>query len=654
MNQPSSASSAVAARWDYIRTGPGRSGRSLSENNFAKERRDWLSILLREILQNALDARVPASAPVVVSVQHRELDTEARTFVEGLITPEHHERFKKSVPHVHAGQASTVSTCLVVEDFGTSGLTGVTNKPDLDGKGQNWNAFWFREGEGGKENTSGNGGAGQGKITYFSTSGIRTIFAYTVRADDQSEALFGASSFLRDYEHDGHKWKRDAYWGVAQGEGVDRIHLPVHSAGPIASFRQHFGITRQAGNTGLSLIIPSPKDIRMADAVQITIAEFFVPILRGDLVVTLGETTLEKSSIVAIADQLLSNDRAHELHTCTTKGYRTFLAEAIGRSEKSSVIQSKPFTNASQISDASFDAADLQAMRDALEEEEMVSVRFPVQVKPKDAAAAECYFDVHLACPFELDRPEQAVIRRDLLIGEEPVGAGKLRQRARGLILINDKELSRLLLSAEEATHLRWNTRLPRLGEYYRSGPEVVAIVRNAMVRLLDVLTGGDQKRDFKLLSKYFSAPGSFSAVKAKGKKSQKGRAVPIPGQIPPPQAKLLAIESLADGCRIRPAKADALGSAKLPIEVSVEFAYEGLDKDAFNEYDPLDFDLADKAFSITVNGCIIKEQTMNRLGFVVEKPDFDFRLTGFDKNLRLRIRLNYKEATDAATFDAQ
>lgn len=654
MTQASSASSAAAPRWDYIRTGPGRSGRSLSENNFAKERRDWLSILLREILQNALDARVSLTAPVVVSVQHRELDSGGKAFIESLITPEHHERFEESVPHIHAGHAPIVSTCLVVEDFGTSGLTGSINQPDLDGKGQNWNAFWFREGEGGKENTSGNGGAGQGKITYFSTSGIRTIFAYTVRADDQAEALFGASSFLRDYQHGGHKWKRDAYWGIAQGEGVDRIHLPVQTVSHIASFRQHLGITRQAGETGLSLIIPSPKDIRLADAVQITIAEFFVPILRGDLVVTLGETTLEKSSIVAIADQMLSDDRAHELHTCTTKGYRAFLVEAVGRSGSNAVIHSKPIANASQMSEASFDAADLQAMRGALEAEGVISVRFPVQIKSKAAAAAECYFDVHLSCPFDLDRPEQAVIRRDLLIGEEPVGGGKLRQRARGLTLITDTELSRLLLSAEEATHLRWNTRLPRLGEYYKSGPDVVATVRNAMVRLLDVLTGGEQKQDFKLLSKYFSAPGTLSAVKTKGKKSQKGKTVPIPGSIPPPKPKLLAIDGLTDGCRIRPAKADALASAKLPLEVSVEFAYEGLDKDAFNEYDPLDFDLADKAFSIASSGCTVKQQALNRVGFVVEKPDFDFKLTGFDKNLRLRMRLNYEEATDAATVNAQ
>lgn len=653
MSQPSSVSSASQPRWDYIRTGPGRSGRSLSENNFAKERRDWLSILLREVLQNALDARVSLESPVVVSIRNHELDALGHEFLGRLIPGDHLDRFKVSTPHVLDSAAGEVASCLVVEDFGTTGLTGAVDQPDLDGNGQNWNAFWFREGEGGKENTSGNGGAGQGKITYFSTSGIRSMFAYTVRSDDKTEALFGACSFLRDYHHDGHKWRRDGYWGLPQGEGIDRIHLPVRASIWADLFRKHLGLTRTASQTGLSLVIPSPKHIQMADAIQVTIAEFFVPILRGDLVVKVGDKTLDQSSIVAFADQLLSDERAHELRTCTTKGYRAFLVEAVARTTGNMVISPKPFTALSEFSESSFDPKDLATMRDALNAERMISVRFPVSVKSRSSPAITCTFDVHIACPFDIEQPEQAVIRRDLLIGEEPIGGGKLRQRARGLTLIGDAELSKLLLSAEEATHLRWNTRLPRLSEYYRSGPDVVAVVRNAMVRLLDVLTGGDQKRDFKVLAKYFAAPGVTSPTKSKGKKSPKGKQPPVPGPIPAPRPKLLAIDALGDGCRIRPAKAGALAEAKLPIKVSVEFAYEGLDKDAFSEYDPLDFDVSDKAFVVVSSGCVISQRKFNQVDFAVNSPDFDLSLTGFDKNLRLRMRLSYEEAQDAATLDA-
>jgi hypothetical protein len=653
VSQPSSVSSASQPRWDYIRTGPGRSGRSLSENNFAKERRDWLSILLRELLQNALDARVSPATPVVVAIRQHELDAVGQDFVGRLIGSDHLDRFRESTPHVLESPTGEVGSCLVVEDFGTTGLTGAVDQPDLDGNGQNWNAFWFREGEGGKENTSGNGGAGQGKITYFSTSGIRSIFAYTVRSDDRTEALFGACSFLRDYHHDGHKWRRDGYWGLPNGEGIDRVHLPVRTSIWVDLFRKHLGLTRTASETGLSLVIPSPKSIRMADAMQVTIAEFFVPILKGDLVVTVGEKTVDKSSIVAFADQLLSDERAHELRTCTTKGYRSFLVESVTRSKGNMVVAARPFATLSEFSESAFDPEDLATMREALNAERIVSVRFPVSVKSRSAPPVTCTFDVHIACPLDLEHPEQAVIRRDLLIGEEPVGGGKLRQRARGLTLIGDAELSKLLLSAEEATHLRWNTRLPRLSEYYRSGPDVVAVVRNAMVKLLDVLTGGDQQRDFKVLAKYFAAPGVTSPVKSKGKKSPKGKQPPMPGPIPPPRQKLLAIDALTDGCRVRPAKSGALAEAKLPLKVSVEFAYEGLDKDAFSEYDPLDFDLADKAFLAVLSGCSITQRKFNQIDFDVFAPEFDFALVGFDKNLRLRMRLTYEEASDAATLDA-
>lgn len=641
-------------RWDYIKPGLGRSGRSLSENNFAKERRDWLAILLREILQNALDARVAGTAPVKVLLKYRTLDESAKAWISELVDEEHLSRFKASLPHDKQDQPC-VEKVLIVEDFGTSGLTGKVDDPDLDGRGQNWNAFWFREGEGGKENTAGNGGAGQGKITYFSTSGVRTIFSYTVRSDDKCEALFGASSFLRDYTYNSQRWKRDAYWGLWSGQQDEQGVLPSQDRDLVDVFRQHLGLERKSDQCGLSLVIPSPRDFDVTAAVQITIAEFFVPIYRGDLVVHIDESILDKESIMSVADRVLSDDRARELHTCMTSGYRVFLAEALRRTAAGEVIQAKPVANLSQLTESAFDVDALRKMKDAIEQELPVAVRFPVVVKSKTGEISQCHFDVHLVCPFQLDRPEQAVIRHELLIGEEPVGGGKLKQRARGLTLMGKDALSKLLLAAEEPTHLRWNTRLPRLGEYYRSGPEVVALIRNAMARLLDILTGGEQKRDYKLLSKYFSAPGLQSPEKTRGKKPTGKADLQPPDSIPPPKPKLLAIDALEDGCRVRPAKVGILASAQLPLLVTMEFAYEGLDKDAFNEYHPLDFDLEDKrVFIIQSKNCTVGRQTLNQLEFTVDTEDFEMQINGFDRNLRLRMRLTYEEVPDAAVVDTE
>jgi hypothetical protein len=628
----------------------------LSENNFAKERRDWLAILLREILQNALDARLKGAPEVRVAIRLQPTSPSSRHVVDRLLPAEHVDRFRASVPHLSTVEVGPVQTSLIVEDFGTSGLTGRVDDPDGDGEGENWNAFWFREGEGGKEYSSGNGGAGQGKITYFSTSGLRTLFAYTVRSDDRRGCIFGASSFLREYTYGSRKWKRDSYWGDWQRQGESPLALPVFAAAPIERLRETFRLERRPDQTGLSLIIPSPRVFQEDEAVEITLAEFYVPIHRGDLVVEIGDTRIDRSTVAALADQRLSDRRARELHTCMTAGYRSFVREALSRSAQDKVVQIKAVAASADIAEESFESGDLAALREAFASDQPVSVRMPLRIRRKRSAPpeVESSLDVHLMQCVDLEQPEQAVIRKDLLIGEEPVGSGRLKQRVRGLTLITDQELSRLLLSAEEATHLRWNARLPRLGEYYRDGPVAVAIVRSAMARVLDVLTEADKQKDFKLLAKYFSAPGARSPRSAAGAKPKGGKPPIPPEGIPPPAPRLLRLEALPDGCLIRPSREGALSGARLPLTVRVQFAYEGLDRDAFAEYDPLDFNLQDKAFKVEGTGCTLMERQLNRVTVQVEKEPFALRVRGFDTNLRLRMRVTYEEARDAATVDAE
>lgn len=651
--QFSASSQTGAVGWLYTRPAFGRTGRVVSENNFAKERRSWIAILLREVLQNALDARATESEPVIVRVAEKTLPDSEADFIDGLIPADHLERFKTSVPHIQ-DPLTEVRRFLVLEDFGTTGLMGETKNPDVDGKGQNWNAFWFREGEGSKEHGAGNGGAGQGKITYFSTSAIRTIFAYTVRKDDRCQALYGASSFLRDYVFNSTKWLRDSYWGLSRKHEEATIAIPSADVVSIQSFRDKFGVVRQSDQTGLSLVIPSPREFSAQEAIEVIIAEFFTPIFRGDLVVTVGDTRLDAATIMTLADSILPDERARELHTCTTAGYRAFVKSALEKSRLNEVESVAGVETLSQLSEASFTPEALARLRETLDSEGQVAVRFPITVKPRGGGQIISHFDVHLTCPQDLDKIEEAIVRRDLLIGEEPIGGGSLRQHARGLTLINDIELSKLLLCAEEATHLRWNTRLPRLREYYKSGAEVVSFVRNAMARLLDVLTGGDQKRDFKLLAKFFAAPGTASHVESKGKKSPKGGKIGVPGEIPPPKPKKLVLQAVVDGCKVLPNPSNALTPADLPVNAKLEFAYEGLDKDAFAEYDPLDFDLADSGFKVIAVNCDVKSRTLNTLEFDVTAPDFKLEVTGFDMNLRLRARLNYEEAADATDIDSE
>jgi len=174
------------------------------------------------------------------------------------------------------------------------------------------------------------------------------------------------------------------------------------------------------------------------------------------------------------------------------------------------------------------------------------------------------------------------------------------------------------------------------------------------MARLLDYLTGGDQKKDFKLLAKYFSAPGMTPVGKDKGSKRVKdGKGLKVP-KIPPPKPKILCIDTFDDGCGLRAIKPEYLDESILPLSATVEFAYEGLDKDAFAEYDPLDFDVSDDYFKIQANGCDVVERNNNEVNLLITKDDFSFQIRGFDRNLRLRVRVTYKESADATLVNAE
>lgn len=651
MNRDQAAHSVSEANWLYTRPAFGRQGRSLSENNFQKERRDWLAVLLREVLQNALDARVSKSEPVHVRI---ERISAPGSLCNWLLPDDHLERLRQSLPHQREPIARPESF-LVIEDFGTTGLTGTLNDPDKEGEGENWNAFWFREGEGGKEQLSGNGGAGQGKITYFSTSSVRTLFALTVRQDDQQCILYGASSFLRDYEYGGHKCLRDAYWGVpATRDDGSAMAAPIHAETTIERLCKELHLSRTAAESGVSLIIPGARSFTYREAIQVVAAEFFAPILRRDLTVQVGDIQVSGENIVALANESLSDERAQELHTCMTAGFRHFYADALGSSQRDEVVRFPTISTIGDLTEQHVSRELLEELKARYEQDERVAVRFAHLVKPKHGAAVECVFDVHIAADDTLIQAEQAFLRRDLLIGEEPIGGGKIRQKVRAVTIIPDSPLSRLLLCAEEPTHLRWNTRLPRLDEYYKAGAGVVALVRNAAARLLELLSAGERQREFKLLAKYFSAPGSTARSPAKGKRDPKGKSIPTVPVLPPPPKQLINLTPLVDGCRVSPTEDFLNGSGLTPLNLVIEFAYEGLDRDAFAEYDPLDFDLADKGFQVEMTGGAVFARSQNSVEARIEQRDFELKVRGFDTNLRLRIRLNYTEETDAAAIETE
>jgi hypothetical protein len=631
----------VSGVWVFPPTGPYQvQGRDLSEDNFAQEERTSLEILIREVLQNPLDARAPDNTgPVRVRIGVLQPGHFDAGYLARLLPDEYRERLEAAGGERLADSAS--STVLVLEDFGTTGLQGNWRDPNVDGPYENWNAFWFREGEGAKAVAGSNGRAGQGKITYYRIGAARAVFGLTRRKSDGAVLLMGRSAFRRVYPYKGTKYLRHSFW-CARGD----TPLPLTGDDDVKAFHSAFELTR-TDEPGLSLVIPFPVDFVPKEAIRTIVAEFYYPIACGALEVSIGGMEIGERNVDAVADQVLPDEVARAKKSAFSKGFRNLVRGVISDDQRgvSPLTLKAGWEKAASLPDDALPAGALATLRAATQKGDPISVRCPVAVRPKSGPPVQSWFDVHIQVPDELDRVEEAYIRRDLLIGSEThLAPTAYLQKARSLTLIKDAPLSAFLADAEEPTHLKWNGSRPRLGEDY-SGPQAtLRAVRNAAPRLLALISNGMVKRDTRTLAKYFTKPAEEGRRHSAGGVKQ-GEQVIVKPTPPAPVRKPFRIATDASTVRVLPNGTSGPKADELPMSCVLEVAYEGLDQDPFKSYDPFDFDLADlAAHPIDTKGASVIDREANRVRFEITQPDFSLQVPGFDPHIRMRARLNFTE----------
>lgn len=642
----------MVATWIFPATTPFEvQGRDLSEDNFAQEDRTSLEILIREALQNPLDARSPDNTgPVKVRIRVLNPIEFDKAYLGALIGGEFGDRLVESGgdPLPNISEASV----LVIEDFGTTGLQGHWDDQNADGTGENWNAFWFREGEGAKSATGSNGRAGQGKITYYRVGAARAVFGMTVRRSDGKSLLMGRSAFRKVYRHKDQKFKRHSFWSTDKEQP-----LPVTTTEEIQNFVDAFSLTR-TNEPGLSLVIPFPVEFDINLALRTIITEFYFPIAYGNLEVTLDGNVIGVDNVEAVAAQVLPDNLAREKKSCYSQGFRA-LARSVIADEKAGITPTQlkaGWDKSTTLKEDAFEDGALISLRSRMEKGERISVRCPVNVRPKKGGLIQAWFDVHLEVPEELDRTEEAYIRRDLLIGSEShLSSSTYLQKSRSLTLILNSELSAFLADAEEPTHLKWNGSRPRLAEDYLNPQATLRAVRNAAPRILAMVSNGVIKRDIRALARYFAKPADEGRPKSPGGPKQ-GEKDPVPDTpIVNSVRKPFKITSGPDYVHVKPNGSAGPEAINLPIQCELELAYEGLDQDPFKAYDPFDFDLADaKAHKIESVGISLIDRKENRIRFEVIDPEFAIEVPGFDSNIRLRARLNYTEKSDGSTISEE
>lgn len=603
---------------------------------------DLADALVRESIQNSLDARLPRSRSPV-RIRFRFAAGEHALPAEGV-----REYFDGLEPHLDAF-SHIVRTALprrdapvpflLIEDFGTRGLTGDPSiDPELSpekGEGKNdFFYFWRNVGRSNKGEVD-RGRWGLGKAVFTVASRIRTVFGFTRRADDDRALLLGQSVLKTHILGD----TRFYPYGFCAHPGPGGLPLPIEDRILLNRFHDDFRLDR--GESGLSIVIPyfREDELSFSQVMESALRQYFYPILRGDLVVEIAsDTHLQRIDSATIASLAPPGSAVARLCALT----RWSLAQ----NDQTTIVLPKREGGAPRWDESVFDEKQLAALRSRFATGERLAFRVPILVKRKHFRAASSSFDVYLEADEALRKPEHHFIRRGITI---PEVRGNGDKAARALIVIDDQALSTFLGDAENPAHSDWSERADKIRTQYDYGPWTLRFVKNSAAFLTSLLARPPAGRVRSFLADIFwvDAPGDEAPEASMTRIPIRGTGVTTSATgegDATARGNGLTIARIAGGFTIKSAANPALVGRPLHAEV----AYRVRAGNPFRKHSPFDFDLTQPTGITTrAEGVAVRPVAANAFELTPETETFHLSMKGFDTRRDLIVRV--VERNDAA-----
>lgn len=626
--------------WQFNKVNPRFKNREATQGEFFSNDTE-LRGFVREAIQNSLDARRPrVKGPVRV-----------RIFVSGeeaaLEDSETERYFGSGWDHFqaegsglrNAPDRSERCRFIVYEDSGTTGLTGDPSQyHEIAGVRNPFYYFFRAEGQSNKTD-GGRGRWGLGKFVFPRSSRIRTFFGVTVRNDDKKRLLVG-QSILRSHQVKGKNFTPDGWFG----EKPDRneTSAPISDQRFINKFLRDFQLKR-GDDPGLSIVVPYCDESwsleSMRDAV---LQDYFFPILRGDLVVTLEapgtKLTLTADSLPAAVDRCGPSIRE------SLRPLISLSQWAISDSAQQDLIELPSQVAMQGISGKSLPEGVLTSVRSHLEDSGKAAFRIPLQVTGNSGEQTAASFDVFI------ERCEGSIQKRPLFIRDGIVISDVRTRPIRDvnvIVSVTDRTLSTLLGDAENPAHTEWSEESSHFKGKYANGTQIIRRVRNAPGELCQLLLETDADDDPVLLLNVFSLgtsipgqglPVEFSAMTSAGGKKTNRPFPLVAGQ--KRTAKPFRTSSRKGGFKVA-SRSNARHIAP-PIEVAV--AYDRRSGSALRNFRLTDFDLNAAPIQITARNAIIEHLSPNRIRITPCRTTFDVVVTGFDVNRDLFLKTSLLE----------
>ena len=602
--------------------------------------------LMREAIQNSLDAAVRIDGKPLRPVKVRIFASGS----EGALNPERARRwFADLFPHIEAQkkgprnppEEDAPCSFLTFEDFNTRGLHGTYERNYTnDGEDNAWIYFFHKEGDTSKQESD-RGRWGVGKVVFPGASRIHAFLAYTVREDKQR--LMMGQAMLRSREVGNKRYLPDAWY--CGPVSPDLPPMPVKEAEILAELRKDFKLKRQ-GETGLSVIVPYLEEgngeddpgINFETVTDAVIADYFLPILKGDLVVQLDSPTksleIDRGSI-----QRLASER------------RTGLVEQRRQEIELAIWSTGPECRPVEIGCHDADGAVCWTdslvpddLRERLKKEfdagERIAIRIPVQIRrKKDATRDRSFFDVYLQRTGQPRDGRPLFIREGLII---PDVRGRSAPGVRSIVVAEHGGIATLLGDSENPAHTEWQSKSSNFKEKYLYGPSYLRFVCDSVANVVRRIANAPDEEDPSVLLDIFSLPtDGDSGNRGKGRsKKDGGKDEPPPNETPPPpKPKPFSLHRIEDGFKITPVDT----SAPHPKVLIVTAAYDVRRGNPFQKWVVADFTF--KSLNCVARNARFERLEGNKAVVLVDGPDFEIAIHGFDtwRDLKVNVKLGEK-----------
>jgi len=500
-------------------------------------------------------------------------------------------------------------SCLILEDFGTTGLDG---PPAPDAGNGNFYNFWWREGISEKMGQRA-GRWGLGKTTFHLVSKIRTFWGLTTRND--GKALLMGKALLKTHTLNNERYHYFGYFS-------DENFMPLEDSSVVSLFKENFKINRNNTETGLSIVIPMPVDETGFNAVlKGAIQHYFYPVLTGILKIEIHEDNRTEE---LNADNLVERASTLEWDNTEWEGMNIreileFVKITINQDSVSLQIKDP---GSPEITSGSF-GDQLHERKASFRSGAPLKFQFPVKIKKNDGSEQDSFLTVLLKRFPDLKTPFECYIRSGVtlseirMLGKRPVAS---------LLVAEDEPVCEFLGDCETPAHTNWNERTEGFTEKYENAVRILRFIKKSANQIISILDEPPHERQVDFLKEIFSVPIVPEEREEKEKGITEKGGGPKLGNGTPEVFNVSMIQK-GFSVTLNPQKTNI----QLPFNATIKLAYDIRRGNPFAQYEKFDFDVGSGSMNITCQDCNILSRDKNEIKIKVTGQNFRIEVTGFD-----------------------